>query len=755
MRLVLSFLLLTPFVVGRADEFTDEIRPVLEQHCAACHNPEDPKQKVDFLRATSARDVSAHRGLWANVAAQLRNRTMPPVDSGLDEGDRFRIATWIQDELRRTACDLGDFAGPVTLRRLNRREYRNTVRDLLGVDFEVSELFPADGSGGEGFDTNGETLFVPELLMERYLEAAAQILDRAVITPSYVRQVDAGRLLPALSAPLEGKTRRLSPGEELAWTYSVYLDDAYDVVVSLLRPTEAPIELAVLVDGIEAQRIHAQVDTKALPSSRTAKVRLTRGAHRISVVVPEGKTEPADILSLRLQQQETKPSPEIRAVHQRLLGFEPGDAPLRQRPAARRFLAKFLRKAFRRPVAGAEVDRFLALYDRAAERGDPYEERIKLALKAVLVSPDFLFRIERPKAAAGLHPLSDHELATRLSYFLWSTMPDAELDSLADAGRLQDSEILAAQVERMLDDPRSRSFSKAFIGQWLGTKDIGGRVAPTVNSVQHFYTPAVAADMRAEPVLMWHHLIDEDRSLLEFLDSEYTFMTARLAKFYQVEEAIEVEGEGFRRVDWVDARRGGVLGLGAVLAMTSHFERNSPVLRGAWVLETLLGTPVPTPPPDIPPLETGDNDESGLTVRQALTKHRADPSCAACHNLIDPIGFGLENFDWLGRWRDTAENGEPVDAKGVLPSGESFDGPAELRKTLLGKKDEFVRHVSGKVLGYALGRSLLDADQCLVQRLAEKLEEDGYRARTLIREVVLSTAFRYRQGEADMVAAAP
>ena len=270
-----------------------------------------------------------------------------------------------------------------------------------------------------------------------------------------------------------------------------------------------------------------------------------------------------------------------------------------------------------------------------------------------------------------------HELATRLSYFIWSTLPDAELDSLADAGRLGDPGVLADQLERMLDDPRSRSFSKAFIGQWLGTKDIGGRVAPTVNSVQHFYTPAVAADMRAEPVLMWHYLLDEDRSLLEFLDSDYTFMTERLARFYQVEDEIEVAGEGFRRVNWADARRGGVLGLGAVLAMTSHFGRNSPVLRGAWVLETLLGTPVPTPPPDIPPLGEGDNDESGLSERQKLTKHREDPSCAACHNLIDPIGFGLENFDWLGRWRDHAENGEPVDAKGVLPSGESFDGPAE------------------------------------------------------------------------------
>jgi len=753
MRVLYLFLPVALTLPAAADEFASEVRPVLIEHCAACHNPDDPKQQVDFLQATSATEVASRRGLWSDVAVQLRNRTMPPIDSRLAEEDRFRIATWIQSELRETACDLGEFAGAVTLRRLNRREYRNTVRDLLGVDFEVSELFPADGSGGEGFDTNGETLFVPELLMERYLEAAQQILNRAVITPAYVRRIDGGDLQPPVQLGPD-ELRVLSPGEEVSGSYSVYADGMYDAVVSLRRPTEAPIVIAVKVDGIEAQRFTLAVDTNDAPSSRTAKVRLARGSHVISVEIPGDADQPARLLSLRLQQQEQKPSPEIRAVHQRLLGFEPGDSPLRQRPAARRFLTKFLRKAFRRPVEAAEVDRFLALYDRAAERGDPYEERVKLALKAVMVSPQFLFRIEQPKADAGLHLLSDHELASRLSYFLWSTMPDAELDALADAGRLSAPDVLADQVERMLDDPRSRSFSKAFIGQWLGTKDIGGRVAPTVNSVQHFYTPAVAADMRSEPVLMWHYLLDENRSLLEFLDSDYTFMTQRLAKFYQVEREIQVEGEGFRRVHWKDARRGGVLGLGAVLAMTSHFERNSPVLRGAWVLETLLGTPVPSPPPDIPPLETGDNDESGLSERQKLTKHREDPACAACHNLIDPIGFGLENFDWLGRWRDHAENGEPVDAKGVMPSGESFDGPAELRKVLLGKKEEFLRHVSGKVLGYALGRSLLDADQCLVQQLVEKLENDGYKMRTLIREIVLSTPFRYRQGEADMVASA-
>jgi len=361
------------------------------------------------------------------------------------------------------------------------------------------------------------------------------------------------------------------------------------------------------------------------------------------------------------------------------------------------------------------------------------------------VAPDFLFKNETAPKQLGLHPVGDYELATRLSYFLWSTMPDARLLRLASEGRLRDEQTLTAEVERMLDDPRSRVFAETFIGQWLGTKDIGGRVAPTVNAVQHFYTPDVARDMREEPVLLFAHMIGEDRSLLDLLDADYGFVTERLVKFYELEKELPgVRGNGFQYVKWPNARRGGVLGLGGVLAMTSHFQQTSPVLRGAYVLETLLGARVPSPPPDVPPLETKDNSEKGLTVRQMLARHRADPSCSSCHNMIDPIGFGLENFDWLGRWR-IEDNGQPVDAAGVMPTGESFDGPAELRAILMQRKDEFVRHLTGKVLGYALGRSLLDQDQCVIQRLADRLTEDGYKTRTLLREVVLSKPFRYAQ----------
>ncbi|MBX5493783.1 MAG: DUF1592 domain-containing protein [Bryobacteraceae bacterium] len=355
----------------------------------------------------------------------------------------------------------------------------------------------------------------------------------------------------------------------------------------------------------------------------------------------------------------------------------------------------------------------------------------------------------------GIQPLSSHEIASRLSYFLWSSMPDDELFRLADAGRLQDAGVLSAQVDRMLDDPRSRVFASTFIGQWLGTQDVGGRVAPTVAEVQHFYTPEVAADLREEPVVLFHHILGENRSLLDLIDGNYTFLTDRLVQFYQLEGHVKsLPGRGFHQLTWPDRRRGGVLGLASVLALTSHFKQTSPVLRGAWVLETLLGTTVPPPPPDVPPLETETNRKAKLSVRQKLMRHRENPSCAACHDLIDPIGFGLENFDWLGRWRDR-DNGQPIDASGKMPSGETFDGPEELRRVLLTRKQEFIRHLTSKVLGYALGRSLRDADQCVVQQIADRVEKDNYGARTLLREVVLSVPFRNSQEDVDRSEEAP
>jgi len=743
--MLLPLLALAAFGADPALEFTSAIRPVLEQNCGGCHSPANPKNRIDFLKAQSVKDIEAKRGMWRSVAAQMRNRTMPPMASKLTEDDRLRVSAWVDTLLRDTACSAGDYAGAVAPRRLNRREYRNTVRDLFGVDLTVSDLFPADESAGAGFDTNGETLYVPPMMMERYLEAAGKVLDRVVVTPAFNRVFADGEVTPPPAGPLaNGKPgRMLQAGEAVSIKFAVYSEDKYSIRVSVERPREIPFDVALKIDGAVVGKMNFGRDRNGGPTARGQVVTLERGVHEVEAVMG---AEPVHFYRFIVEQTAAEASTEKRALHQRIFGVEPGEYPVEARSAARRLLSTVLPKAFRGPVDGAEVERFLKLYDQAVERGDPYEERVKLALKAVLVSPRFLFKVEKRATGTAIEPLASYDLASRLSYFLWSTMPDAELMALAAQNRLQDANVLRQQVDRMLDDPRSRAFAGAFIGQWLGTQEIGGRAVPLLTELQHFYTPEVAADLRQEPVLLFQHILNDNRSLLELLTADYTFLTERLAKYYQVEDKVKLTGDSFQKVQWPDNRRAGVLGFASVLAMTSHYKQGSPVLRGAWVLDTLLGTPVPAPPPDVPPLEQAAKSDKGLTMRQILARHRADATCATCHNLIDPIGFGLENFDWMGRWRETDTNGQPVDSSGVMPSGEKFSGVAELRQLLMQRKDDFVRHLTGKALGYALGRGMQDRDHCTVQKIGEALKKENYSARALIREVVMSVPFRNTQG---------
>ena len=729
---------------GASQDFAQSIRPVLEQNCSQCHSPNKPKNPANFLKDTSVKDVDANRTLWRNVATQLRNRTMPPFASKLAESDRLRVAAWIENELRSTSCMVGEYAGAGTIKRLNRREYRNTIRDLLGIDYDVNAEFPADGTGGAGFDTNGETLYVPPMLMERYMEAAQQILDRVIYTPPLLKTF--------ATADLSGHAGQLAPGEQASFALSVYMDGDYDMRLVFPHATPAK-KIAVKLDGADAGQFdvgHRIGKDAYRPFFGRMEMHLGRGLHSITLSPVDA---PAGITSVTVSEKRDAPTAEQRAFHFRLLGFEPGEEPRDQRRAARQLLSTFLPKAFRRPVTPTEIDRFMTMYDRAAQRGDPYEERMKLMLKSVLVWPDFLFRMEARHEKPGIYPVGQYEMATRLSYFLWSMPPDEQLMGLAAQGRLQDPKTLVEQVDRMLDDPRSRAFSNSFMGEWLGTQDIGGRVVPLLTEISSYYTPDVARDLRLQPVLLFDRMLSENRSVVDLLDADYTYLTKRLEHFYQLEGKIQdINDNEFHLVKWPDNKRGGVLGLAGVLAMTSRYEQTSPVLRGAWALDTLLGTPVPPPPPNVPALKTGDGVKK-VSMRERLAAHRADPACAACHKMMDPIGFGLENFDWMGRWRDNDADGKPVNASGELPSGEKFNGPVELRNALLTHKEDFVRHVSEKVLGYALGRSLQDGDACTVQRIVQKLAANNYGARTMVEQIVLSEPFRNTQGGA--VAAAP
>ena len=714
-----------------AATFKAEIRPLLLNYCGDCHGP---SKQVALLGLKDLSQLQAHRGELRSAVVQLRNRTMPPAkDDQPSEEERRLLADWIERVLRVSAKEMGPYAGAVTARRLNRLEYDNTIRDLLGLKFKFSQTFPTDGGGGEGFDNNGETLYLPVILMERYLDAAEAILDEAILVPATRRSFK--------PADLEkGSTAQLRPGAEASVFFPVTMTAPHTVTVTARANPAKPAHLELKVDGIAAQRFTVSAQPTQI------QLRLFRGSHRLTLACEEGE---AELTEIQLADNPRKITPERQEAHRRLLGDVStaslaAKSPAERRATAATLLQKFARQAYRAPVSPADIEKNLTLFDRSAARGENFETSMKLALKAILVSPRFLFRLEKDHVEPGIRPVSDHELACRLSYFLWNSTPDAELTRLADEGRLQDPATLKAQLKRMLGDRRSASFLQTFTEQWLGTKAVGDTVpaSPEAKDSKFVYSKEIGDDLRAEALALMDHLIKEDRSLLELISADYTYLNGRLAAYYGIPG---VQGDEFRRVAITDGRRGGVLGLGAVQMLTSPGTRTSPVLRGSWVLGTLLGTPVPAPPPNVPSLDAAGGQKKGkLSLREKLALHRADATCASCHNVIDPIGFSLDHYDRLGRWRDVDEKGQPIDASGATAGGQAFKDLNGFKALLLTRKRDFARQMTSKLLGYALGRSLVDRDDGTIEAIVDKLEASGYRSRVLLEEIVLSVPFRNR-----------
>jgi hypothetical protein len=411
---------------------------------------------------------------------------------------------------------------------------------------------------------------------------------------------------------------------------------------------------------------------------------------------------------------------------------------------ATKLLTAFVPRAFRRPARPGEVERYLMFFQGAQKRGENFDRSVLFAMQAVLVSPNFLFRVEEPNTGTEMRLVDDYALASRLSYFLWGTMPDATLFDLAAKGKLHDPEVLEAQVARMLGDLKTRDFATRFVEQWLSTRELGRDIKPDQQFFPEYYDAELQSAIRYEPVLFFQEILGKNLSLLNLLDSKFTVMTSKLARFYglrtkdlsqQPKHADLEEG----------SHRGGILTMSAVLAVSSYPRRTSPVLRGKWILENILGTPPPPPPPNVPALPENGMGVVGKTVRERMEQHRSNAVCASCHDRIDPLGFALENYDVLGRWR-TTDSFSPIDNSGQLPDGTKFVGPDGLKTVLLEKKDDFLRFFAGKMLGYALGRGLTPADACTLDAIVKKVAEDDYRAQTLIREVVLSVPFRYQSG---------
>lgn len=723
-----------------AAHFRSEIRPVLSTFCIECHKE---GKETDFLAVKELGQLNTHRGDFRSAVEQLRNRTMPPPkDDQPSETERRQVADWLERVLRETAKEMGPYAGTVTARRLNRLEYDNTIRDLLGLRMKFSQTFPSDGGGGEGFDNNGETLFLPVILMERYLDAAEAIVDEAIIVPETRRS-----FAPADFQRPDGTPsgNQLKTGQEASVAFPVTMQAPHVLTIRAHATGARNARLLLKIDGIAAQSVDVPVGG---PKTTDLQLQFFRGPHRLTLVAESGEVA---LDGLELVDKPKAVTAERQEAHRRLLGPASsaslaGKSAADRRAVASALLQKFARLAYRTPVTEKDVAKNLALFERSASRGENFETSMKLAYRGILASPRFLFRAEQDHAEPGIRPVTDHELATRLSYFLWNSTPDGELDALADAGKLNQPAMLEAQLKRMLTDPKADSFIQNFTEQWLGTKAVGETVplSPEADDAKGIYTAKIGADMRKEAIAMMDYLLRGDRSLLELISADYSFINGRLAEYYGIPG---IKGDAFRKVVLKDNLRGGVLGLGAVQMLTSPGRRTSPVLRGAWVLTTLMGTPVPAPPANVPPLEAASTKKKkagSLSLREKLEVHRADATCASCHNVIDPIGFSMEHFDRIGRWRDVDEKQKPIDASGITASGQAFKDLDAFKAILLTRKRDFARQMTSKLLGYSLGRSLVDRDDGTIERIVDRLEADDFKAQTLLREVILSTPFRNR-----------
>jgi hypothetical protein len=867
-----------------------EIRPLLQKYCLDCHNKDKQKGDVDLTHFGSSQDVVKEFKLWQTMLQQVEEEEMPPKKPLPSAAEREEIVAFLKKGIESVDWSQQKGVEHVTLPRLTKTEYNNTLRDLLGIDFEPGKLLLDDGPGLSGFTNDRDALFISPALAEQLFDAADYALQSLLNLRQkpYSKRFEAENMLmtersakpeelpgggvgyslagagqrtlydevivPAdgwyrmtvkhvgrggdsgMRLRIDNEPRALlkcldnSPKEEtielllragshqMTWNidntalraatpvpvrkakkaapkggYPVFdqkkaaplvKDAAATNGPRLPVPANATDEIKKLTDTLNRNFQNMQMRVEYLravtpegnPSDlrsfynllpeRTAamvaakhqlakamKVSLTELDRQIeaanveklasnrkvvgdSLEVLDLPFDPASLIGSAEAQKAVKPL-RVGAPGVDWIRVEGPISPAGSKPReifssdAKAALNAILPKAFRRPLRAGELEKHHALYEKAQKRGETPEQALKLAFAAALTSPSFLFRDE---FRAG--KLDDHQLASRLSYFLWMSLPDDELRALADAGKLHDDGTLRTQVKRMIADPRSRAFTSTFLGQWLGFSGLGTEHVPDARKFRDF-TPALADAMKLEPVLVFENLLRSGGSLARLLDARETFANAELAKVY----GLDVSGESMQPVKFTDGKRAGLLGMAAVLTASSTPNRTSPVIRGKWVLETLLGRKLAEPPADAGQLDDKAGDR-GKTLREELAAHRRNESCASCHDKIDPIGFGLENFDAIGRFREK-EAGKPVDASGTLPGGIEINGPAELRNAIQQHHaDEFIRNVTQRLTAFALGRALKPQDEGLIRQLLADLKKNDHRADGLIESIVLSEAFR-------------
>jgi mono/diheme cytochrome c family protein len=755
---------------------------VFNQYCVACHNArlKTAGLVIDPADLSSAANDPAVWEKWEKVVRKLRSSTMPPAGAPRPNQATYdAVAGFVEGELDRAASARPNPGTLPLLHRLSRTEYENAVRDLLGIDalpkeMDYSLLLPSDNVSS-GFDNIADLLFVSPTTMERYVDAARKISRLAVGDPTLPPMVNIHRLHPEQWQ--DARVEDLSLGTRGGLAVHTYfpLDAEYVIKVDVAGTPRDAHQIEITVDDERVQLVGVGGNARAgrgggrgAPAERPLELRIpVKAGPRLVGVTFIEHTQARDEETLRPRMRGRGTLPALASVTisgpYNVIG--PGDTPSRRRlfvcqpsagqpgeastakdardlTCATRILSTLARRAYRRPATDADVQRLIPFYTDGRLEGG-FDRGIQRALERVLVSPQFLFRIEHesPDVAPGLpYRISDMELASRTSFFLWSSLPDEALLEAAEKGQLRTADGLDRQVRRLLADPRSESMVTNFAAQWLYLRDIEAKQPDELLFPD--FDETLRSAFHRETELFLDSILRENRSVLDLLTANYTFVNERLAIHYGIPN---VQGSDFRRVTFPEGSpRGGLLGQGSVLTLTSYATRTSPVLRGKWVLDNLLAAPPPPPPPNIPALKT-EAAEPGktLSMREAMTQHRANPACASCHARMDPIGFAMENFDAVGRWRER-DAGTRIDASGVLPGGASFDGTAGLKRALVAHPEEFVSAVTEKLLMYALGRNLQYYDAPAVRQIVHDAAGSHYTLASLVSGVVRSVPFQMR-----------
>ena len=769
-----------PTAPAAAPERASEIAghgALLRRYCLTCHTQRLMERGTVPVELESAdlESVPAQAEIWEKVIRKVRTGTMPPLGRPRpDAAAADRLAAWLETEIDRAAAASPNPGRTVPLHRLNRTEYQNAVRDLLDLDVDAAALVPADDQS-YGFDNIAGVLKVSPTLLERYMNAARHISRLAVGASPMAPAGETFRIVSDLSQYGHQDGLPFGTRGGLSVSYNFPRDGEYDIELAMLdlfagAPIREPHQLEVSVDGERVALFPlAPVDPdrdqgaayNTGPEDLRVRVPVTAGPRTVTATF----IRKTGALAESLRQPFDRPHGEgdylLYAPHlgtltitgpfeetgiadtptrRRIFVCQPGNA-AEEAPCARQILSALARRAYRRPVTGRDLAPLVDFYEEGRRAGG-FEAGVERALRALLVSPDFLFRVvsDPPGAEPGTpYRLSGLELASRISFFLWSSLPDDELLEVAEAGGLEDPAVVEAQVRRMLADPRSEALARNFAGQWLRLRNISGALPSDVLFPD--FGESLRQDFVRETELFFDSILREGRSVIDLLTADHTFLNERLARHYGIPG---VYGSDFRRVSLTDGNRRGLLGQGSILTVTSYPDRTSPVGRGKWVLENVLGTPPPPPPPNVPELEPAEDTGRVLAMRERMEQHRENPVCASCHRVMDPLGLALENFDAIGRWRGHMPGGSAIDASGTMPDGTGFDGPAELRGLLVRDREQFATVVTEKLLIYALGRGIEYYDPPAVRQIVRGSAADDYGLASLVVGVVRSTPFRMR-----------